>query len=189
MTNSLFSREFQSILETAKHPGTTDPTPFPSPADWRDQVIYFLMVDRFNNASAPPKHTPYNDSTFSEFQGGKFSGVQAQLSYIKDLGAGAIWLSPVLKNFLFEPHTHHGYGIHNFLHANPRFADIPANADDELRQLVDAAHKVGLYVIFDIVLNHTGDGFAYVCDMGENSCTSSGALKRIFGAPRGDSLA
>jgi glycosidase len=180
MTDSLFSPEFQSLLEKAKHPGTTDANPFPSPADWRDQVIYFLMVDRFNNPSAPPKHTPFNDSSFSEFQGGKFSGVQAQLSYIKGLGVGAIWLSPVLKNFFFEPHTYHGYGIHNFLHADPRFADIPANADDELRRLVDAAHEAGLYVILDIVLNHTGDAFAYVCDTGETSCTSSGGAQADF---------
>ena len=180
VTNSLFSPEFQSILETAKHPGSKDPTPFPSPADWRDQVIYFLMVDRFNNKSSPPSHLPFNDSTFSEFQGGKFSGVQAQLSYIKDLGAGAIWLSPVLKNLLFEPHTYHGYGIHNFLHADPRFADNPANADDELRQLVDAAHKAGLYVILDIVLNHTGDAFVYVCDAGETSCSNSGGAQADF---------
>jgi glycosidase len=179
MTNSLFSPEFQGILETAKHPGPKDPSPFPSPADWRDQVIYFLMVDRFNNPSAPPNHAPFNDSTFSKFQGGKFSGVQAQLSYLKGLGAGAIWLSPVLKNFLFEQ-TYHGYGIHNFLHADPRFADVPANADDELRKLVDAAHSAGLYVILDIVLNHTGDAFAYVCDPGETSCTGSGGAQADF---------
>jgi glycosidase len=179
MTNSLFSPEFQNILETAKHPGPTDPSPFPSPADWRDQPIYFLMVDRFNNPSAPPNHTPFNDSTFAKFQGGKFSGVQAQLSYIKGLGAGAIWLSPVLKNLPFE-RTYHGYGIHNFLHADPRFADVPANADDELRKLVDAAHSAGLYVILDIVLNHTGDAFAYVCDSGETSCTDSGGAQADF---------
>ncbi|MFL6354627.1 MAG: alpha-amylase family glycosyl hydrolase [Bryobacteraceae bacterium] len=148
--------------------------------DWRDQVIYFLMIDRFNNKSSPPNHVPFDDSSFSEFQGGKFSGVQAQLSYIKGLGAGAIWLSPVLKNLLFEPHTYHGYGIHNFLQADPRFADNPANADDELRQLVDAAHKAGLYVILDIVLNHTGDAFAYVCDSGERSCTNSAGAQADF---------
>jgi glycosidase len=180
MTNSLFSAEFQSVLETAKHPRQGDPVVFPSPADWRDQAIYFLMVDRFNNQSAAPNHLPFNDSTFSEFQGGKFSGVEAQLSYIKDLGAGAIWLSPVLKNLLFEPQTYHGYGIHDFLHADPRFADDPLNADDELRHLVEAAHNAGLYVILDIVLNHAGDAFAYVCDAGETSCTSSDGAQADF---------
>jgi glycosidase len=85
----------------------------------------------------------------------------------------------VLKNPPFEQ-TYHGYGIHNFLHADPRFADVPANADDELRKLVDTAHGAGLYVILDIVLNHTGDAFAYVCDSGETSCTSSGGAQADF---------
>src|SRR5271165_6802274 len=53
------------------------------------------------------------------------------------------------------------YGIHDFLRAEPLFASNAANADNELRALVDAAHQVGLYVIFDIVLNHVGDVFAY----------------------------
>ena len=47
------------------------------------------------------------------------------------------------------------------------------NADDELRDLVDAAHAQGMYVILDIVLNHTGDVFAYVCDPGETNCTGN----------------
>jgi glycosidase len=57
--------------------------------------------------------------------------------------------------------SYHGYGIQDFLRANPFFADNPANADQELRDLVDAAHQRGLYVIFDIVLNHAADVFAY----------------------------
>lgn len=176
MPDSLFSTEFQSVLDAVKDNGHSQKA-FPSPADWRDQWIYFLMVDRFNNASAPPRHTPFDDPDFFGFQGGNFAGVRNQLSYIKDLGAGAIWLSPVLKNVPFEEGTYHGYGIHDFLHADPRFAADPAHADDELRALVDAAHAAGLYVILDIVLNHTGNVFAYVCDPGEGHCTSTGGAE------------
>jgi hypothetical protein len=43
---------------------------FPSRADWRDRWIYFLMVDRFNNSQAPPRHQPYNDPNYYDFQGG-----------------------------------------------------------------------------------------------------------------------
>ena len=158
MPNSLFSSDFQSVLnQAAATPGAL----FPSPADWRDQWIYFLLVDRFNNSAAAPAHQPFNDPEFFGFQGGKFSGIQAQLSYIRGLGAGAIWLSPVLKNLRFDAGTYHGYGIHDFLRAEPRFADHPSHADDELRALVDAAHAAGLFVIFDIVLNHTGNVFGY----------------------------
>lgn len=131
------------------------------------------MVDRFNNSSAQPQHDPFDDPEFFGFQGGKFSGIQQQLPYIKNLGAGAIWLSPVLKNLKFDQGTYHGYGIHDFLRAEPRFADNAADADDELRQLVDAAHQEDLLVIFDIVLNHTGDAFGYQCDPTDSTCIQS----------------
>lgn len=161
MYTSLYAPEVQSVLDNAEAAAGQASGPFPSPADWRDQIIYFLMVDRFNNPAAPPVHQPYDDPNFYAYQGGKFAGVQQQLGYIKSLGAGAIWLSPVLKNLPFDQGSYHGYGIHDFLRAEPYFAMDPNNADNELRALVDAAHKAGLYVIFDIVLNHVGDVFAY----------------------------
>jgi glycosidase len=163
MPTSLNAEDFQAVLDAAT--GGTQPV-FPSPADWRDQWIYFLMVDRFNNTAAPPLHPPFDDPNCFQYQGGKFSGIQAQLPYIKSLGAGAIWLSPVLKNAMFDQGSYHGYGIQDFLRANPYFADVAENADDELRALVDAAHEAGLYVILDIVLNHAADVFAYASNLG-----------------------
>jgi glycosidase len=156
MPTSLFAPDFQAVLDAA----TGAQHAFPSPADWRDEWIYFLMVDRFNNPAAPPPR-PFDDPNCFQYQGGKFSGIQQQLPYIKGLGAGAIWLSPVLKNASFDQGSYHGYGIQNFLSANPFFADVAANADQELRALVDAAHAAGLYVIFDIVLNHAANVFGY----------------------------
>ncbi|MGO8855490.1 MAG: alpha-amylase family glycosyl hydrolase [Steroidobacteraceae bacterium] len=161
MNTSLFSPAVQTTFNTAVNTAGQAAGPYPSPADWRDQIIYFLMLDRFNNPAAPPIHAPYDDPQYAEYQGGSFAGVVQQLGYIKALGAGAIWLSPALKNLPFDSGSYHGYGIHDFLSAEPRFATNPATADQELRSLVDSAHKVGLYVIFDIVLNHTGDVFAY----------------------------
>jgi glycosidase len=172
MPVSIYAADFQAVLDSAKAPGGTANGQFPSPADWRDLPIYFLMVDRFNNPSAAPRHTPFDDAGFADYQGGKFSGVQRQLPYIRQLGTGAIWLSPVLRNLPFDS-SYHGYGIHDFLTAEPRFADDPAHADDELRALVDAAHQQGLYVVFDIVLNHTGDVFAYQCDPADQVCIAN----------------
>jgi len=185
MPTSLSAPDFQAVLDQAKRTAGQPNGPFPSPADWRDQPIYFLMVDRFDNPNAPPLHHPFNDPSFERFRGGKLSGVKAQLNYIKGLGAGAIWLSPVLKNVQSQQGTYHGYGIHDFLGAEPRFAANAASADDELRDLVDAAHKTGLYVIFDIVLNHTGDVFAYICDTNEENCIqSAGAVADFRPTPR-----
>ena len=98
MPASLFDVEFQAVFDAAKRTAGQANAPFPSPPDWRDQWIYFLMVDRFNNKAAPPRHQPFDDPGFSDFQGGKFSGVMDKLPYLKKLGVGAIWLSPVLKN-------------------------------------------------------------------------------------------
>lgn len=147
-------------------------TPFPSPEDWRDHWIYFLLIDRFNNPDTPPRFTPF-DGMHGLFQGGTLNGVREQLDYLKQLGVGALWLSPVLKNCQYNPFTYHGYGIQDFLQVDPRFASDPhaaqadpALAETELRGLVDEAHARGMYVIFDIVLNHAGDVFEYALDDG-----------------------
>ena len=179
MATSLYAPDFLAIFNANRDTGGPLHT-FPSPADWRDQWIYFLMVDRFNNSAAPPKHQPFDDPNYFDFQGGNLASIQDQLPYIKQLGAGAIWLSPVLKNVPLQGGTYHGYGIHDFLHVDTRFARDPNNADNELRALVDAAHNLGLYVILDIVLNHTGDVFAYVCDAGETNCTSNQGSQADF---------
>jgi glycosidase len=167
---SVAGPEAVAAFKAAAKPGTrsvtvggqarTVPTPFPSPADWRDQWIYFLMLDRFHNPTAPPRHAPW-DGPSGGYQGGTFNGVREKLRYIKDLGAGAVWLSPVLKNRASDPSSFHGYGIQNFLRVEPRFASAPGREEDELRALVDEAHALGLYVILDVVLNHAGDVFEY----------------------------
>src|SRR5689334_6026705 len=60
------------------------PVPFPSPSDWRDHWIYFLLIDRFNNPGTPPRKRW--DRACHEFQGGTINGIRAQLDYLKDLG-------------------------------------------------------------------------------------------------------
>ncbi|MDP4208882.1 MAG: alpha-amylase family glycosyl hydrolase [Bacteroidota bacterium] len=154
-----------SLLEVQETLAVSKAKVFPSPEDWRDLWIYFLLVDRFNNPDKPP--TP-NNFPCNLYQGGNFAGIRQQLSYLKNLGVGAIWLSPVLENPQWFSDYWGGYGISNFLRIEPRFCSNPiaarANpkiADDEFRQLVDEAHKLGIYVILDIVLNHVGDVFNY----------------------------
>ena len=182
MPASVFGPDVQTVFDQARSPGhrrvslagvaVDVPTPFPSPEDWRDQWIYFLLVDRFDNPSADPRALPF-DAPFGQFQGGTFNGVRARLDYLTGLGVGALWLSPVLKNCQYDAFTYHGYGIQDFLQVEPRFASNPGAAaadptlaEGELRALVDEAHARGIYVIFDIVLHHTGDVFEYVLDDG-----------------------
>ncbi|MEJ0101454.1 MAG: alpha-amylase family glycosyl hydrolase [Bacteroidota bacterium] len=145
--------------------GNSIPYPFPSPIDWRDHWIYFLLVDRFNNPIVPPDPDQFPCNTY---QGGNFAGIKQQLPYLKELGTGAIWLSPVLINPQWFKDYWGGYGISSFVRIEPRFcSDVnaalhdPSVADKEFRELVDEAHAMGIYVILDIVLNHTGDLFNY----------------------------
>ncbi len=191
MAMSIADAEVKTVMDGAKsqaaHLITLDgkqvevAAPFPSPADWRDQGIYFLMLDRFNNPTAPPRQLPY-DSIDGSFQGGTFNGVRQQLPYLKNLGIGAIWITPALKNLQYSQGSYHGYGIQDFLNIEPRFASSPGMAEQELRALVDEAHSLGIYIIFDIVLNHTGDVFAYQCQQGDATCQGSEGSEASYSA-------
>lgn len=134
---------------------------FSSPLDWRDQFIYFLMLDRFNDGKDRPPFTPNitpdrEDRDGELWQGGNLRGVLEKLDYIKGLGCTSIWLSPIFKNRM-EMNTYHGYGIQNFLDVDPRFGNIK-----DLQDLVQEAHSRDMYIILDIILNHTGDNWAYL---------------------------
>lgn len=149
----------RSLLVSAR---TASGLPYPSPADWRTIWIYFLMIDRFNNPAKAPAGT-WNQK-FDFRQGGTFKGIEQQLDYIASLGAGAIWISPVLKNAKPEwAYSYHGYATQDFMSLDGRFASdgTEATAEKELKELVDAAHARGLYVILDIVINHTARVFDY----------------------------
>jgi glycosidase len=139
---------------------------FPSPKDWRDAFIYFLLVDRFNNnredtpAYDPPLAPKGRDpEQGGVFQGGNLKGIMRRLDYIKGLGANAIWLSPVFKNRQEKNDSYHGYGIQDFLEVDARFG-----TKEDLQELVRESHKRGIYVILDIIINHTGDNWVYPGD-------------------------
>jgi glycosidase len=142
--------------------------PFASPVDWRDHWIYFLMVDRFNNPTHPPNSGQIGwNQRFSYHQGGTFKGIQDCLPYLKSLGVGAIWITPVVKNPAPNwAYNYHGYAAQDLLAVDGRFGSDGSRekAERELRELVDAAHDNGIYVILDIVLNHMARVFDYWID-------------------------
>lgn len=154
------------------------PYPFPSPADWRDCPIYFVLIDRFNNPDRPP--AVRWDKIYDFRQGGNFRGIRAQLPYIADLGMRAIWLSPVVKNARPAEWAwnYHGYGAQNFLAVDDRLG-----TEQELQDLVTTAHALGLYVILDIVLNHSARVFDYLWQgRVTDSFSSAGLLDAPLGA-------
>jgi hypothetical protein len=142
---------------------------YPSPADWSDEVLYFLLPDRFSDGNesnramfdrANPKGHAAADTrqwmdAGKRFVGGNLRGVRSKLPYIKRLGATAIWLGPIWKQRA-DLHTYHGYGIQNFLDVDPHLG-----TRQDLRNLVDEAHSLGLRVLLDVIYNHSGNNWFY----------------------------
>jgi glycosidase len=199
MPTQAFSAEVQNALDaylTAARTAVTRtvvldgsqvqiPFPYPSPEDWRDCWIYFLLIDRFKNSAAAPNFDWNRKYGFR--QGGTFNGVQAQLPYLEQLGVKAIWLSPVLKNTRPEidgfAYAYSGYNTQDFFHLEGRFASdgTEATAEVELAALVNEAHARGMYVIQDIVLNHAGRVFDYIWQGSVQSSFTDGQL--LYGPP------
>jgi len=160
---------------------------FPSPAAWEDEVLYFLMLDRFSdgnenryidndgkrvtsgktplyrnedsgNATKTSEDKEHWFNAGGKFAGGTLKGLESKIGYLKRLGVTAIWVSPIFRQVAFEE-TYHGYGIQNFIDVDPHFG-----TRDDLKSMVKTAHDHGIYVILDIILNHTGDVFEYDAD-------------------------
>src|SRR5262245_44813040 len=103
-----------------------------SPAAWEDQVLYFLMLDRFSdnneqgfaiNGTTPIFTADDNGNAVltsddakkwteagNTFAGGNLKGLANKIGYLKELGVTAIWISPIFKQVTRE-NTYHGYGI------------------------------------------------------------------------------
>jgi glycosidase len=140
-----------------------------SPITWRDQVLYFLLPDRFSDGqeaqrprfdrALPHQHDASHKATWmaagKAFQGGTLKGIASKLDYLQRLGATALWVGPVWRQRR-DLQTYHGYGIQNFLDVDPRFG-----SRQDLRDLVDAAHDRDMYVVLDVIYNHTGNNWFY----------------------------
>lgn len=138
-------------------PASTVPAKTSEVEDWRDEVIYQVLVDRFDNGD---KNNDYNlDLTAGTgWHGGDWQGLINQLDYMQNLGVTTLWISPAVKNVEMDAGVagYHGYWTQNFMATNPHFGDL-----QKMRELVDAAHSRGMKVILDVVTNHIGQLFYY----------------------------
>jgi len=155
------------------------------PSDYRarlpqDEVIYFLLPDRFENGDPSNDRggltgdrlkTGFDPTSKAFFNGGDLKGVMSRLGYIQGLGATAVWVAPVFKNKAVQgPPGHesagyHGYWITDFTRVDPHFG---TNAD--FKALVDAVHARGMKFYMDIVVNHTADVIQFQECAGKNEC-------------------
>lgn len=147
--------------------------------DWDESVIYFMLTDRFfdgNSSNNKSLGTSiYNKDNAGLYHGGDFSGVTKKLDYLMELGINTIWITPIVDNI---PSTsasgnkniptyasYHGYWARDFEKLNPNLG-----TETELRTLIKEAHKRGIKIMVDVVLNHSGYGT-------ESSSLFSGMLR------------
>ncbi len=134
----------------------------PSP-DWQDQIIYFVLLDRFNDGDSANNDQgkgEYDPSDHRKFSGGDIQGVIDKLDYIKSLGATAVWITPPVANQWWDPQISYG-GYHGYWAENFKEMDVHFGALETYQQLSHELHEREMYLIQDIVINHTGNYFSY----------------------------
>src|SRR5918996_4229469 len=177
--------ELRFVYDHANHVITVVPAAQQPPASEADRQLagtslrtdltgerfYFVMADRFANGDptndtggiAGDRLVHGHDPTHTGFyHGGDLAGLLEQLDYIEGMGTTAIWLTPSFENKPVQgaPGTesagYHGYWITDFTQIDPHLG-----TNDELKELVDAAHARGIKFFFDIITNHTADVITY----------------------------
>jgi len=134
----------------------------PSP-DWRDQIVYFLMIDRFmdgdpsNNDQGADEFDPADPRKYS---GGDLRGITQRLDYLRELGVTALWITPPVANQWWDGQLgyggYHGYWAEHFMRVDAHYGSL-----DDYRTLARALHGAGMVLIQDVVVNHTGNFFDY----------------------------
>lgn len=112
-----------------------------------DDLVYFILTDRFFDGDPDNNFAVDKDDPLKR-HGGDFKGVTQQLDYLQDVGATALWLTPVQENI---KDGYHGYWINDFYAIDPHLGTM-----EDLQDLVKEAHKRGIKIILDFVVNHTG---------------------------------
>ncbi len=131
--------------------------------EWQDQIIYFVVTDRFNDGDPSNDDQgagEYDPSNMAKYSGGDLRGIEQKIAYIQQLGATAIWLTPPVANQWWDPRVNYG-GYHGYWASNFMQVDQHMGSLGDYQELSSALHKAGMYLIQDIVVNHTGDFFYY----------------------------
>jgi glycosidase len=122
---------------------------------WQDELIYYLIIDRFNNGDTS-NDFDVNTNNPKAYFGGDFKGVTLQLDYIKDMGFTTIALSPVFDN---EENGFHGYWVNDFKKSDEHFGTLA-----DFKKLVKEAHKRNLKIIVDFPANSVGPNHPWIKD-------------------------
>jgi len=131
--------------------------------DKRAATLYFLMIDRFRDSLSSNNHFLNSEEVLpiADYMGGDLAGViqKLQEGYFDSLGINTIWLSPVTQNpegayGLWENPRTKFSGYHGYWPVSSSRVDYRYGTSEELKELVEEAHKRNINVILDYVANH-----------------------------------
>lgn len=173
-SSAILSKAKTAQSVTEKHYKTAADLPHYLARDVQDEVFYFVMPDRFNNADTTndlgSKTKPISAGGFDKtnkgmFHGGDLQGLKAKLPYLKELGISSIWLTPILRNQAMQADSsgYHGYWVLDFTEIDPHLG-----SNDDLKDLINSAHAENIKIYFDIITNHTADVIKYTQCHGED---------------------
>lgn len=131
--------------------------------DWRDSVMYFVMIDRFANGSTSNDAPVSGVEQPGNYLGGDFAGVTQKIEsgYFTDLGINTLWITSPIDNADnsnpgSDGHAYSGY--HGYWPKDLTQAESKLGTEAELKALVDSAHAHGIQVLIDYVMNHVHSG-------------------------------
>lgn len=134
-----------------------------TPFIWEGANLYFLLTDRFNNGNKE-NDINYNRTNktgkLRGFEGGDIRGIIQKIEdgYFTDLGINAIWFTPVVEQIHgnVDEGTGNTYGYHGYWTKDWTSLDANFGTKEDLKELVEKAHKKGIRIVLDAVINHTG---------------------------------
>lgn len=143
-----------------------------APFSWHNATVYFVLTDRFENGNPANDHSYGRHSDGKQeigtFHGGDLAGLTRKLDYLQQLGVNALWISSPLEQIHgwvgggtkgdFPHYAYHGYYTLDWTRLDANMGN-----EEDLRTLVNEAHKRGIRILFDVVMNHVG--YATLADM------------------------
>lgn len=157
---------------------------------WKDQILYFVMIDRFSNGCAENDLNTDPDDLMA-FHGGDIKGLIQKLDYLQKLGVTGIWLSPFFDSrpeVFYNQAGYHGYWPWNFWEVDKRFGTL-----EDLKKLRAELTRKDMKLLFDMVVNHMGydapfvkanpDWFNPIQDITDWNCPEQLQNRSLFGLP------
>jgi len=133
--------------------------------DWQDRIIYFALIDRFENGD-PGNDNAHGDPECNNardahaYQGGDLAGLRQRMGAIGKLGANAVWVTPLYKGVAAKVGANCGFPGYWAEFSDPYEFELDPRfgTAEEFDAVLEEAHSRDIRVVLDMVVNHAGYG-------------------------------